>query len=65
MANPVRFIATMAAVKQTDSPMLRVDLFMEYPASAPASKRGKLDFHSRIPMIGKPAHTRLDSPSLS
>lgn len=45
----VRFIATMAAVQQANSTMLRVDFFLEYPASAPSAKRGRLDFHTRIP----------------
>jgi hypothetical protein len=46
---PVRYIATMAAVKQAASPMLRVDILLEYPSNAKAEKRAKLDFHTRIP----------------
>lgn len=49
----VRYIATMssAAVTATSgtTPMLRVKLFLEYPASQKAEKRAKLDFHTRIP----------------
>jgi type II secretory pathway pseudopilin PulG len=50
---PVRYMATMAAVKvplETGKlPMLRVDVFIEYPSASPAKKRQKLAFHSRIP----------------
>lgn len=50
---PIRFIAVMSAQNPTTSPgdlkMLRTRIAIEYPASAPAAKRSKLDFHTRIP----------------
>jgi hypothetical protein len=50
---PVRYIASMAAsqvpAKPGVAPMLRLTVSLEYPSSARAAKRAKLDFHSRIP----------------
>lgn len=50
---PIRFIAVMNAQNPTtstgDPTMLRTRISIEYPASAPAAKRSKLDFHTRIP----------------
>ena len=49
----VRFIAVLSATNQTQvpgsTPMLKARVSIEYPASAPAKSRGKLDFHTRIP----------------
>jgi Tfp pilus assembly protein PilV len=50
---PVRFIAVLSATPETPvantTPMLKTRISIEYPASAPATKRNKLDFHTRIP----------------
>jgi Tfp pilus assembly protein PilV len=49
---PIRFIALLSAAAESvaqQTPMLRARISIEYPASAPASRRGKLDFHTRIP----------------
>lgn len=50
---PVRFIASLNAATQppvaNTTPMLKTRVSIEYPASAPAAKRAKLDFHTRIP----------------
>ncbi len=50
---PVRYIAAMSSVKESaasgTTPMLRVDIFLEYPASQKLAKRAKLAFHTRIP----------------
>jgi len=51
---PVRFIAVLSAEPETSAPsgttpMLRTRISVEYPSSAPAARRGKLDFHTRIP----------------
>jgi hypothetical protein len=50
---PVRFIASLSAATQppvaNTTPMLKTRVSIEYPASAPAAKRAKLDFHTRIP----------------
>lgn len=49
----VRYIAKLSSAAVTapsgTTPMLRVDISLEYPASQKAVKRGKLDFHTRIP----------------
>ncbi len=49
----VSYIASLSATKitvTTGAPaMVRVKISMEFPASAPAAKRQKLDFYSRIP----------------
>ena len=49
----VRYIAKLSSAAATapsgTTPMLRVDISLEYPASQKAAKRGKLDFHTRIP----------------
>ena len=50
---PVRFIATLSSVKESTptgpAPMLMTRISIEYPATAKAAKRRKLDFHTRIP----------------
>jgi len=50
---PVRFIAALgssaAPSNPGSTPMLWVHISLEYPASSPAEKRRKLDFHTRIP----------------
>ena len=49
---PIRFIATLSAVPQVPAatpPMMRVLITLEYPSTAPAAKRQKLDFYTRIP----------------
>ncbi|MEI6175731.1 MAG: hypothetical protein WCS43_02465 [Verrucomicrobiota bacterium] len=50
---PVFYLASMAAttadVKTGETPMMNVRISIDYPASAPVSKRQKLDFHTRIP----------------
>lgn len=49
---PVRYIATLNAHPpdaDDSSPLLRLRITIEYPASAPAGKRRIIDFHSRIP----------------
>ncbi len=51
---PVRYIATLSSTTESVSspgvtPMLRMKISIEYPAISRAGKRGKLDFHSRIP----------------
>jgi Tfp pilus assembly protein PilV len=50
---PVRYIASMSAAQTAHqsgtTPMLRMQISLEYPASARAAKRAKIDFHSRIP----------------
>ena len=49
----VRYIAVLSASTQppvaNTTPMLKSRVTIEYPASAPAKKRSKLDFHTRIP----------------
>ncbi len=49
----VRFIAVLEAVSGNvtpgTTPMLDARISIEYPASAPADRRDKLDFHTRIP----------------
>lgn len=49
----VRYIARISSAAATSTggttPMLRVDISLEYPASQKAAKRGKLDFQTRIP----------------
>lgn len=49
----VRYVATLSATTESTRsgipPMLRVDVSLEYPASAPTEKRAKIDFHTRIP----------------
>lgn len=50
---PLRYIATLGSsqdVARDGYPvMLRVDLTLEYPAAVAATKRNKLDFHTRMP----------------
>ena len=46
------YIATLSATPQlpaTTPPMMRVLVTLEYPSTAPAAKRQKLDFYTRIP----------------
>lgn len=49
----VRYIASMvsteAVVRQGATPMLDLRITLEFPAAAKATKRGKLDFLTRIP----------------
>lgn len=50
---PVRFISAMSGrpVESSgdETPLLHVRITLEYPAAAPAAKRRKLDFHTRMP----------------
>lgn len=50
---PVRFISSLSGRPVDDggggTPLLRVHITLEYPATAPATKRQKLDFHTRMP----------------
>ena len=50
---PARYIAVLAAtsgnVSPGTTPMLDARISIEYPASASAARRNKLDFHTRIP----------------
>jgi hypothetical protein len=50
---PVRYIAVMKAapgnVVSGNTPMLDARISIEYPATASAERRDKLDFHTRIP----------------
>jgi Tfp pilus assembly protein PilV len=50
---PVRYIAVISAATQppvaNTTPMLKSRVSIEYPATVPAKKRAKLDFHTRIP----------------
>ena len=50
---PVRYIAVLAATSGNatpgTTPMLDARISVEYPASAAAARRDKLDFHTRIP----------------
>ncbi len=49
---PVRYIATLSTNPPDaadPSPLLKLRITIEYPASAPAGKRRIIDFHSRIP----------------
>jgi Tfp pilus assembly protein PilV len=50
---PVRFIAVLSAVAEPPAsgatPMLSACISIEYPSSAPAARRGKIDFNTRIP----------------
>jgi hypothetical protein len=49
----VSYIAVLSAATQppvaNTTPMLKSRVSIEYPAAAPAKKRTKLDFHTRIP----------------
>jgi type II secretory pathway pseudopilin PulG len=49
----VRYIAAMSAFEEGSragvTPMLRVDISLEFPAIGKAERRDKLDFHTRIP----------------
>ncbi len=49
----VRFIASLRgyhpAEEQAGIPMLNVSITQEYPAVAPAAKRQKIHFHTRVP----------------
>lgn len=52
--NPVRFIAVLGAAEKPQArtvgtPMLHARIAIEYPSSAPANRRGTIDFHTRIP----------------
>lgn len=51
--NPIRFIAVISANNPASVsggvPMLRTRVSIQYPAAAPAAKRGKLDYHTLIP----------------
>ena len=50
---PVRYIAVLEAVAGNvtsgTTPMLDARISIEYPATVPAQRRDKLDFHTRIP----------------
>lgn len=50
---PVRYIAVMKAVAEPQVPgaakMFGVRISVEYPASVPAERRDKINFHTRIP----------------
>ena len=50
---PVRYIASISSATSTSTsgvtPLLRTRISLEYPASAPAAKRQKLEFYTRIP----------------
>lgn len=51
---PVRYIAVMSGEKEKneageETKGLKVKITLEYPAGAPAAKRQKIDFHTRIP----------------
>ena len=50
---PVRYLTTIRAeaapTKPGSPPMLNLHLTLEHPAAAPAAKRSKIDFHSRLP----------------
>jgi hypothetical protein len=50
---PVRYIAVLSATTQPpvahSTPMLKTRITLEYPATAPAERRAKLHFHTRIP----------------
>lgn len=49
----VRYIASLDSSPATANPataaMVQVHISLEYPANAPAAKRRKLDFHTRMP----------------
>lgn len=49
----IRYITAMSATVENPqtgtTPMLRVDISLEYPATVKAEKRETLDFHTRIP----------------
>ena len=49
----VRYIATLTAAPTTTppgaTPMLDARITLEYPSALPLAKRGKLEFHTRIP----------------
>jgi Tfp pilus assembly protein PilV len=50
---PVRYLATLKGTPATPkpgvTPMLRVAITLEFPAAAPAAKRQKIEFHTRMP----------------
>jgi len=50
---PVRYIASLVSTAPNPThgatPMLNLRVSLEYPASSPAAKRQKLEFHTRIP----------------
>lgn len=50
---PVRYIASLDSQAPTTTtgatPMLKMHISLEYPASSPAAKRQKLEFYTRIP----------------
>jgi hypothetical protein len=49
----VRYLATLKGTPATPkpgvTPMLRVAITLEFPAAAPAAKRQKIEFHTRMP----------------
>ena len=51
----IRYIASLSAEPETTPstpggpPLMRATITVEYPAAAPAEKRGRLEFHTRIP----------------
>lgn len=50
---PVLYLATMTAtadhVKFMETPMMNVQILIDYPASSPLAKRQKLEFYTQIP----------------
>ncbi len=51
---PVRYIASLDSSSPTtpitgSTPMLKMHISLEYPATSPAAKRQKLEFYTRIP----------------
>jgi hypothetical protein len=50
---PVRYIASIRSASVTPGsgggPLLRAEITLEYPATAKAAKRAKLDFHTLVP----------------
>lgn len=54
---PVRYIASLSASPETTTStgssatprLLRTTIAVEYPAAAPAAKRSRIEFHTRIP----------------
>jgi hypothetical protein len=46
----IRYIASLEAKKDAaDAGMLKTRISIEHPAATPVGKRGKIDFHTRIP----------------
>jgi type II secretory pathway pseudopilin PulG len=52
-SQPVRYIASISSAKPASTtdltPLLQTRISLEYPASAPAARRQKLEFYTRIP----------------